>query len=454
MEKGDEMQQAVESSSRIQSWKGFVVPKAHRVAEFLVWQGLSMAGNLLYGLLCVRLLPIAEYAKFVVVFAIQGSLVVLMDVGISGSLVPLIGERIDDRQLIADFVASLRQLAHWLFAIVTPITIIVYPLLVRNRHWSWQTVAAMVAILLVSVWFARVGAAYGAVMIVRRDRRRWYQAQMASSLGTLVLLFVFFAFHWLNAFSAILINVSGVVGAASACYLRSRQLLGVVGVPSREKRSAIIHFALPSIPSVIYFAVQGPLSVLLITIFGRTAGVASVGALSRLGQGFTLLYQMNPLLVEPYFARLPKSQLKSHYLGAVTVAACFGLCVVALARVFPGAFLWILGPKYANLRFEVLLVMISGSMGLVGGLMASINGARRFVYYWDNMARNIITLTVQIVFIWKADLSNVRTVLWFGIATGLPSLVLQTTVGVYGCLRGPRRIIGIDDLQEQRARGL
>ncbi len=407
-----------------------------------------MAGNILYGFLCVRLLPVADYAKFVVVFAIQGSLVVLMDVGISGSLIPLIGDRINDLQLIADYVASLRQLAHRLFAIVAPLTVVAYPLLVRNRHWSWPTVTAMVAILLVSVWFARVGAAYGAVLIVRRDRRRWYQAQMASSLGTLALLLVFFTLHWLNAFSAILINVSGIVCVAFTCYLRSRHLLGVKGVPSKEKRAAIIHFTLPSIPSVMYFALQGPLSIMLITIFGRTAGVASVGAVSRLAQPFTLFAQMNPLLIEPYFASLPKKRLKSHYFGAVTAATCFGLAVVAMARLFPGAFLWILGPKYAQLRFEVLLVMITGSMGLVGGIMATINGARRFVYYWDNVARNFLTLLVQVVFIWKADLSDVRTVLWFGVASGLPSLLLQALVAVYGFARGPRRIPGLDGYPE------
>ena len=449
MEKEHDSQQSIQSISRMENWRAFLVPKGKRVAEFLSWQGTTMAGNILYGFLCVRLLPIADYAKFVVVFAIQGSLVVLMDVGISGSLIPLIGGRIDDRQLIADYVASLRQLAQWLFAIVAPLTVVAFPLLVRNRHWSWPTVAAMVAILLVSVWFARVGGAYGAVLIVRRDRRRWYQAQMVSSFGTLLLLLVFFALHWLNAFSAILINVSGIVYVALACYLRSRHLLSVTGVPSKEKRAAIIHFALPSIPSVMYFALQGPLSVMLITIFGRTAGVASVGAVSRLAQPFTLFAQMNPLLIEPYFASLPKERLKSHYFGAVAAATCFGLAVIALARIFPGAFLWILGPKYAQLRFEVMLVMITGSMGLVGGIMATINGARRFVYYWDNIARNILTLLVQIVFIWKADLSNVRTVLWFGVASGLPSLLLQVLVAVYGFARGPRRIPGLDGYPER-----
>jgi len=443
------MQPAARLRELTEGWSAFLAPKMHRVAEFMVWQGIAMAGNLLYGFLCVRLLPIGEYAKFVVVFAIQGSLVVLMDIGITGCLVPLVGDRIEDRQLIADFLASLRQLAHRLFLVAAPLTVIVYPLLVRNRHWSWRTVAFMVTVLLVSVWFARVGGAYGAVLILRRDRRRWYRVQMVSSLGTLVLLLLFLAFHWLNAYSAILINVSGVIYAGIACYLRSRQLLGVTGVPSRQKRAAIVHFALPSVPSVIYFSVQGPLTVLLITIFGRSAEVAGVGALTRLGQLFTLLSQMNPLLVEPYFAKLPRQQLRSHYLGAVAAAGGFGLLMVGLARFFPEALLWILGPKYATLRFEVFQVMVSGAVGFVGGVMATINGARRFVYHWDNMTRNILTLMVQIVFIWKADLSSVRTVLWFGIFSTVPSLVMQFLVSIYGMTRGPRRIAGIDDLGER-----
>jgi len=448
MESGDAIQASGQTGTGPSGWKTFLVPKIHRIGEFLAWQGITTAGNLLFGFLCIRLLPISEYAKFVVVFAIQGSLVVLMDLGIIGSLVPLVGERVGDLQLIADLVASLRRLAYWLFAIIAPITIVAFPLLVRNRHWSWKTVTFMVAVLLVSVWFARVGGAYGAVLILRRDRRGWYQAQMVSSLGTLALLIVFFPLHWLNAYSAILLNVSGVIYVGVACFFRARRLLGVAGVASKQKSRAIIQYALPSIPSVLYFSVQGPLTVMLITIFGRTAGVAGVGALTRFGQLFTFLAQMNGLFIEPYFAKLAKEQVKIHYLGAVAAAGGFGLAMVGLARFFPGPFLWILGPKYASLRFELFQVMIAGAMGFVGGVMASINGARRFVYHWDNISRNLFTLAIQVVFIWKVDLSSVQAVLWFSIASAIPSLISQALVAVYGLRRGPRRIVGLDHLAE------
>src|SRR5260370_34569144 len=105
-----------------------------------------------------------------------------MDISFSSALLPLIGERTDDRQLIADYVASLRQLAHWLFLVMAPVTVIAYPLFVRRQHWSWPVVAAMVVILLVASWCARVSGAYAAAALVRLGRQRLGLAQRVVSL--------------------------------------------------------------------------------------------------------------------------------------------------------------------------------------------------------------------------------------------------------------------------------
>ncbi len=249
---------AIRSTGNIQTAKAFFLPKLHRIAEFLLSQGVTIACNLLFGLLCVRLLPVGEYAKFVVVFAIQGSLMVLLDVGISGAFVPLIGDRIEDRQLIADYLASLRQIAHWLYAIAAPLTVVAFPLLVRNRHWNWQTVAAMIAIVLVSAWFARVGASYGSVLIVRRDRYRWYRTQIISGFGALALLGVFVGLHRFGAFTAILIGVAKIIAVAIFYYSRAHQLLGVEG--QAFKREAHRHHPTYSagLPQCRLLRVGGP----------------------------------------------------------------------------------------------------------------------------------------------------------------------------------------------------
>src|SRR5437763_10435914 len=99
---------------------------------------------------------------------------------------------------------------------------------------------------------------------------------------------------------------------------------------------------------------------MLISVFGRTSGIASVGALTRLTQVFFLFSQMNYVLLEPYFAKLAVARLKGHYLSALVAAAGVGAGMTILARLWPGLFLWVLGPKYAHLNKEVELVMIAG----------------------------------------------------------------------------------------------
>jgi O-antigen/teichoic acid export membrane protein len=434
---------SIPNTRSLQRWKSFLFPKLHRIAGFLSSQGITTLGNLLYGFLCVRLLPIGDYAEFAVVFGFLGTLTVLMDIGISSTLLPLVGERIDDRQLIADYIASLRQLAHWLYVAVTPLIIFVYPIMVRRQDWNWRVVAGMVVILLVACWSARVSGAYGAVLIVRRDLAVWYRIQMISSLGTLFLLGVVWPLHWLNAISAILINVAGIVFTAAANYIRAQRLLGVKGHPSKEKRQAIVHLAMPSMPNTIFYAFQGQISLLLITWFGHSNAVAGLGALNRLSRFFVLFAQMNPLLIEPYFAKLPAARLKRNYLGLIAVEGAFCLLMTAMAAFFPELFLWILGPKYSNLRTEVLLLIAASSVGHLAEVMWTVHASRRFIYWWNGTITIVYTLAIEIVFIWKMDLSTVRSVLIMNLATIGGVLLINALTGIYGFLCGPRQTAGM-----------
>ena len=427
--------------SQLQTRRQFLIQKLRRVGEFFVFQGITLAGNLFYGFLCVRLLPISDYAKYAVVFGFLPTLSVLMDVGFSGALLPLVGQRIDDRRLIADYVASLRQISHWLYFLVGLVAVIIYPLIVHRQQWAWQVVAGMVAILLVATWCARASGAYGAVLIIRRNRKSWYRIQITSSLGTLVLLAVAWAAHLLSGFSAILINVAGMAYVACTFYLQARRLLGVKGEASLEKRNAIVHFAAPNLPNMIFYAFQGQISLLLLTYFGHATAVASLGALSRLGQIFLLLSPMMLLLVEPYFAKLPRERLKRNYIGMFVVVALICGTVTGLSCLFPEMFLWILGHKYSSLHYEVSLMLAVSSLGYLYGVLGTVNNACRFVYWWNSVAVIGGTVAIQVVFIWKADLSTIRGVLTMNLCTAIATLGVALVTGSYGFIFGPRPIV-------------
>lgn len=426
-----------ETMRKLEKATAFVYPKLHHVFQFLAKQGIAMAGNMLYGLLCVRMLPVPEYAKFAVLFGFMGSLTTLLDVGISGTLNPLVGGQISNLPLIANYVASIRKIALRLYLVVAPIAAVVFILLVRRQHWSVLVVGQMVVALLVTAWFARVSAAYGAVLILRRDRNRYYREQIIGSLGSLILLILFWTFHRVNIYVGVLLNVAQILYLASRYYRRARELLGVEGQPSAAQEKNIVRLALPNAPSTLFYAIQGQIMLMLITVFGHNASsIANIGALSRLGQILMVLGPMNAILVEPFFAKLERIRLRRIYvLSAGLVAA--GLAVFsALAFLFPAAFLWILGPHYRQLGFEVGLVILSSSIQYLGGFLWIIHSARRFVYWWVTIANIFLVLVVEVLFIWKIDLSLMRNLLFLNIATALTSLAVNLSCGVYGFLRG------------------
>jgi O-antigen/teichoic acid export membrane protein len=410
------------------------------VTHFFAAQGINLVGNVLYGLLCLRLLPPTEYAKFVVVFAVQGTLIVLMDANFTLTLGPLVGERLADRRLIADYLASLRQLSNWVYALMGIGLVVLYPFLVKNRGWSPWTVAFMILVLLISTWFMRIGSAYGAVLILLRDRSYWYKGQTISSLGTLALLLAFCGFHWLGPFSAILINVSGIVFVGIFYFHRAGELLGGTGEISVQKRNAIVRLALPNIPQTIFYALQGQLSLFLITFLGHTKSVASVGALARLGQLFALILQLNPLIIEPYFAKLPVAQLKKSYAVALLLMGFICATVTALACQVPQLFLWVLGPQYNNLRTEVELAIGASAIGCFSGVLWGIHSARRFVYWWNFIFSGGLTIAAQIGCIVLLDMSTVRGVLLLTMVTNIAFLLANVISGVYGFWKGPRKV--------------
>jgi O-antigen/teichoic acid export membrane protein len=419
----------------------FFAPKILQIAHFASKQGIAAIGNLLYGLLCVRILPVADYAKFAVLFGYMGSLTVLLDVGVAGTLAPLVGEQITNLPLIANYVASIRQIILRLYTFVAPLAIFCFVFLVRKQQWGAVVVAQMLAALLVSAWFARVSSSYGAVLILRRDRSQYYRIQILGSLGSLGVLLILWLLGWMNLYAAVLLNVAQVIFIATSYYRRARQLLGVQGHAIAQQRKAIIRLAMPNAPSVIFYATQGQVTLMLITLFGHTASnVAGVGALARLGQILAFVAQMNPILIEPFFAKLEAGRLKRTYLAAAAIVVVCSAAYTGLAFAFPEAFLWVLGPKYSQLRLEVSLVILGSAMHYVAGVMWTIHSSRRFVYWWSNVAQIALTLIVQAILIWRMDLSTVRNVLLFNIISGIVTMLVTAAVGVYGFTRGPQKL--------------
>ena len=77
-----------------------------------------------------------------------------------------------------------------------------------------------------------------------------------------------------------------------------------------------------------------------------------------------------------------------------------------LTHFYPQALLWLLGPQYRDLRFEVQLAVAAGAVSFFSSVLWSIHSARRFVYWWNVVFSIVLTLLVQVLFFIKADVST------------------------------------------------
>src|SRR5271165_2093086 len=189
--------------------KRFIAPKLKHVQQFLIAQGAIQVLTALLGFLCIRLLSVPGYAKYTIVYGALSALNGLTDMGFTGTLAGLIGERVNDRQVVADYIETIRVLRKRLFWIVAPLAFVVFPIVVQRQHWSLAVVVSMAVAVVISAWFATVASSYGAVLILLRARSDYYKIQVCAALVRLVLIIGFALFHSLNLGTAVGANMVG-----------------------------------------------------------------------------------------------------------------------------------------------------------------------------------------------------------------------------------------------------
>jgi hypothetical protein len=197
------------------------------------------------------------------------------------------------------------------------------------------------------------------------------------------------------------------------------------------------HYLAPTIPWVVFTAFQGQISLLLITWFGQTRSVAEIAALGRLGQLFMILGAANSVVISPYIAKLPRARLAVRYVQILIIAIVISSSLCALAFLFPQPLLWILGPKYENLRSEIGWAIAGACVWYVGSVVLAMNNARKWIYWWWSTVHIIALLITQIICLVILNLSTTLHVLYFSLITNLTALLVLSISGAYGFLNGP-----------------
>lgn len=412
--------------------------RARIVGNFaLVQAGVQVIG-FLSGILLVRWLSQREYAYFTIANTMQGTINLLADIGISVGLVSIGGRVWHDRyrfgQLINAALGVRRRLGALAIVVVTPI---MYSMLVKNGASSLYTAVLIGAVLAGLV----IQLSIGVLSVVPRLRSDIGRIQVIDVTGAVVRLLLLTALLFISLKAGVTwLNASVAVAIATAVLLLQYAMLrhyatGVVdlnALENAEDRHEIIRLTRHLAANAVFYCLQGQITIFLISFFAHHVNaVAEVGALGRLAMIFTVLSNLLANVFVPAFARCQsRRKLRWLYAAILGGVAAFSLAVLAFAALFPEQFLFVLGSKYAHLRYELLLMVGGAVIGSLTGTFWALNASKAWVAgAWLYIP---LTLATQIALIPYTDFSTVTGVLMFNLLSAVPNLLLNAVLSYRG----------------------
>jgi O-antigen/teichoic acid export membrane protein len=405
--------------------------QARRIGNYALVQAAVQIIAFSSGILLVRWLPQREYAYFTIANAMQATLMLLADIGISVGLISIGGRVWQDRhrfgELINTGLAVRKKLAAGAVVIVTPI---LYAMLARNGASAIYT---MLLIAFVLAGFS-IQLSVDIFSVVPRLRSDIGRIQKIDFTCAIVRLLLILGLVYVFATAGLAVAIASVTFLLQYLLLRAyaAKVVDLKANENAEDRQEIVRLIKNLAANAVFYCFQGQITVFLISFFARrAASVAEVGALGRLAMIFTVLTNLLINIFVPAFARC-QDRRKLRYLYAAIAGGVilFSAVVLGGAALFPDQFLFVLGNRYTHLHRELLLMIgvavisaFSGTLWLLNASKAWVSGAWLYIP---------LTLATQIALVPFTDFSSVAGVLIFNLISAVPSLLLNLALSYRG----------------------
>lgn len=405
--------------ARLRRWTGIL-------AAFAGAQALVQSATLAAGLILVNVLPVAEFAAYTFASSVLVTLAFATDLGGSSALMHFFHRSRAGEIEFEPHAAAIASLRLRLFAFAAPVAAVALGSWGRSRGLDPADAGVTIGLVLAAVAL-QIPATLALVRLRLEDRfARSYRAEVAGALARLAAVGVLIAAGWTRSIPALATAVAGV--AVTAALTRTAgPRPDVAGATVAAARRSVLRYLAPTLPGAVYYAVQGQFVVWLAAVFGGTTDLAEVGALGRLGLLMGVVGNLTSVVFLPRLVRITDERMfRRRYLafgGALATVA--GLLTTA-AALAPRPFLALLGPNYRGLDAELLLVVATAGVTLLGGYAVAVNNARSW-NRWQPAAVAVL-IAGQAAMVATMSLSTTRGVLLFGLGSAVIGLLVQLAV--------------------------
>ncbi len=416
---------------------------SHRLAKLTEWMKLvSYTGavqilvqicSFVSGILVIRLLPQNEYALYTIANTMLGTFNLLTDGGITTGVMAQGGKVWQDKVQLGKVLITgfglRRKVA--VFGMIIGVPVLIF--MINMLEASWFTTIMIVASFIPAFYTTMVNSLLEIVPKLHQNVIPLQKNQLYVAIGRLILSSMTLFFF---PFTAV-----ALIAASVPRYFGNNKLKKIVAehadveqVVDKEIQKDILKVFKRVLPGAIYFCLSGQVTIWLISFFGETKDVASLGAIGRLTIVLSIFNPLMATLIVPRFARLADTEKLKLYFWRIyfSVAAVIFFMVFGI-WLFSDYILMILGEKYAGLSAEMTLSILAAGISMLGGGSYSLASSRGWLVSPTlTIVLNIMALATGI---WLFDMGTLIGVLKLDILVAVNFALLHSSYCIYRLYR-------------------
>lgn len=395
------------------------------LARFLSGQFVIQLGNVTAGILVLWLLPVSEYAFYVLALLFTSVISLVGNMGISQAVATFGAKHRNNGAYLGTLYSAGLSISKFLFLISVACALLLSTIAFWGKAWSMGAIAIALMLAVWIGWLQNRTALKQAILNIQHDDEALFVAGICGSGARLLACGLCLALP--EATVALVGNFIGALVTNILMTDSARKYADTSVMESQEMRSSIVRFITPLAPAIVYFAFKEQISILILGFYGKVELIAQVGALGRLGQIIALLMMLNPFFIQPHFARIMERPQFLTRLGQVCMwLAIFSVGAVLSSILFPAPWLFILGGHYTGLVQELPIAVSGGIFTLIGGTLYTvvISKGDTASQYWSV----VLGVASQLVFIGVNGIQTAMDALYLNLLPAISYVCLQAVI--------------------------
>ena len=348
--------------------------------EFALSQGLAQSAGMISGLIYVRLMPIDEYALYAMALSSLTFVAIGGDVGLTGSLNYFWRQSGSDGNVIEPIIAVVQRLRSVFFVLASFVCGAFLLKTATEQHFSMITVLACFGLVVATAWSQLRAVLDVQLMRLQGMQRESYYCEAAGSITRLLAAVVMIATGITTALFGLAGGLLGSLSILAALKSFMRTPRGNSQPIARETWRKVLYYITPTFPTTLVYIAEVPLLLWLALTFGGKAPLAETFAVGRIGAIYGLLTIFINAVVGTRLARVRNDAHFARMMGLFLLALVFlSAAATTVAYLTPSALLLLIGPNYAHLEKQVVLMIAGSSISILTAFLSMANRLRGWV---------------------------------------------------------------------------